>query len=237
MNKIALLLLACAACGGNKPAEQPKTADTSKPADTAAAPDSGAAPQAAKEEEEDKDEVSASAKAAAAKATKSANDGVGTSAGGPLDGLFDKSAKKSDFPKKTASDKDCLREANLQGDAKKDYDAIMAKCGGPAGMKEYTKKVVGTLDAKKPRDIYRVKMVGGFCYRFWAIGDKTVGNLDIRVQTPKGALVSIDQSSQAVAVLDPDEPWCKSHDREFDFVVETQGGKGSYVFGVWARPK
>ena len=233
------LLVPIFGCGGSKPAA-PTTPTPSDAADAgaggggASTGSSDAGSTAAAEPEEDKDEVSASSKAAAAAAKPSA---APAPAGGPLDGLFDKTAKKADFPKKTANDKDCLREAQLSGKAAKDYDAIMAKCGGPTGMKEYTKKVTGTFDAKHPRDVYRVKMLGGFCYRFWAVGDQAVGNLDIRVQTPKGALVSIDQSSQAVAMLDPDEPWCKSHDREFDFVVETQGGKGAYVFGVWARPK
>jgi hypothetical protein len=237
VKKLGLALILCAACGGSKPAD-PKAGDTTfKPGDTAAAPDAGGttASTPPPAEEEDKDEISPSAKAAAAAAAKSVNGDA--PAGGPLDALWDKSVKKGDFPKKTAKDSDCLREANLQGNATKDYDAVLGKCGAPTGMKEYTKKVVGKLDGKHPRDVYRIKMAGGFCYRFWAIGDKDVGNLDIRVQTPKGALVSIDQSKQAVAVLDPDEPWCKAHDREFDFVVETQGGKGAYVFGVWARPK
>ncbi len=226
-------------CGGPKPAAPPAASSAHSEPPTApdiAVADAGAGSGAASDGEEDKDEVSASAKAAAA-AAKPSTVAATAAGGGTLDGLFDKTAKKADFPKKSAKDGECLREAGLSGKADKDYDAVVAKCGAPTGMKEYTKKATGTFDAKHPRDVYRVKMLGGFCYRFWAVGDKSVGNIDIRVQTPKGALVSIDQSSQSVAVLDPDEPWCKTHDREFDFVVETQNGKGSYVFGVWARPK
>jgi hypothetical protein len=216
VRRISLALLFFVSCGGSKPEPvQPK-------------------PPPAETHEEDTDEVSASAKAAAAAAPKNE---APVSTGGPLDALFDKTVKKADFPKKTVKDGECLRQADLVGKADKDYEAITAKCGAPTGMKEYTKKASGNLDGKKPRDIYRVKMAGGFCYRFWAVADKEIADIDIRVQTPKGALVSIDQSKHSVAVLDPDEPWCKTHDREFDFVVETQGGKGAYVFGVWARPK
>jgi hypothetical protein len=237
-----LSLLLLVSCGGNKaappstPPDTPSTPSTpSTGSSSGSTASSGDAGGSSAPSDEDLDEVSATSKAAAAAAKPST--ATGTTGGGTLDTLLDKTAKKDGFPKKTASDKDCLREAQFMGKADKDYDALMAKCGAPTGMKEYTKKTTGKLDAKHPRDTYRVKMLGGFCYRFWAIGDKEVGNLDIRVQTPKGALVSIDQSTQAVAVLDPDEPWCKSHDRDFDFVVETQNGKGTYVFGVWARPK
>jgi hypothetical protein len=184
--------------------------------------------------------VSAGGKAAAAVAKASNPPATGaTTSPAPvtLDALFDKTAKKTDFPKKTADDGDCVRKVSLSGKNDKDYDALLASCGNPTGMKEYTKKVTGKLDSKHPRDEYVVKMAGGFCYRFYAIGDDSVGNLDVRVQRRDGDLVSMDQSKQAVAILDPDAPWCKTHDREFHFVVESTAGKGGYTFGVWARPK
>jgi hypothetical protein len=154
-----------------------------------------------------------------------------------LDGLFDKTAKKAEFPKKTADDGDCVRAVSLTGKNDKDYEALLASCGAPTGMKEYTKKVTGKLDAKHPRDEYVITMVGGFCYRFYAIGDSSFGDINIRVQRRDGDLVSMDQSKQAIAILDPGQPWCKTHDREFHFVVETAAGAGGYTFGVWARPK
>lgn len=229
---VTLISLGC----GSPPAATPPPAPSAAAAPASAAPDASvtpAAPVASAAPAPDDDEVSAGAKAAAAASKPVAVNGVTT-----LEPLLAKGAPKADFPKKSASDKDCLQAASLSGKAAADFDAIAAKCGAPTGMKEYVKKVTGTLDAKHPRETYSVKMLGGFCYRFFAIGDHAIGDMDIRVQTPKGALVSMDQSKQAVAVLDPDEPWCKTHDREFQFVVESASGKpGAYVFGVYARPK
>lgn len=191
---------------------------------------------------EEDDDVSASARAAVIDHLKSssASSSEAYKPGTPiaLEGLFEKSAAKADFPKKTASDRDCYRTVGISGKADKDYDAILAACGAPTGMKEWTKRVTGKLDAKNPRDTYAIKLRGGLCYRVYAIGDTSLGNLDIRVQRTTGALLSMDQSKQAIAILDPEEPWCKTHDRELHFIVETTGGAGgNYVFGVWARPK
>jgi hypothetical protein len=125
----------------------------------------------------------------------------------------------------------------LFGAFDKDYDAVIGSCGGPTGMKEYTRKVTGRFDDGHHRDTYVFKMLGGYCYRFFAVADKGVANIDIRVERPDGALVSMDQTHGPVAIMDPHEPWCKTHDREFRLVVETTSGSGRYAFGVWARPK
>jgi hypothetical protein len=236
-----LLVVFLAACGGGSPPAPTTPSSSTAPAasaSTASATASSSATPASADDEDD--EVSSGGKAATAAAKASApprTGGTTPPTAVTLDTLFDKSAKKTDFPKKTADDAECVRKASLTGKNDKDYDSLLAACGAPTGMKEYTKKVTGKLDPKHTRDEYVVKMVGGYCYRFYAIGDDSVGNLDIRVQRRDGDLVSMDQSKQAVAILDPDQPWCKTHDREFHFVVETTSGTGAYTFGVWARPK
>jgi hypothetical protein len=236
-----LVALAAIACSSNKPtpagpstgASAPAASAATSAAASAAPAASSAAPVASSApSEEEENEVSASAKAAAAASKPSPVAQVVA-----LPGLFDKTAKKDGFPKATDTDKDCYRAVSLAGKADKDYEAVLAKCGAGTGMKEYVKKVSGKFDEQHRRDTYSIKMVGGLCYRFWAVSDSSVGDIDIRVQTPRGALVSMDQSKHSVAILDPDEPWCKKHDREFHFVVESAKGNGNYVFGVWARPK
>lgn len=212
------VLFSAAACAGAKPA----------PATTAATVLAPSASSAAASGDEDE---------GPATSLPSPSLGDAPPAVMPLLGLFDKTAKKSEFPKKIIADGDCWKATALGGTAENGYAAIAGKCGPPTGMKEFVTKASGKLDAKHPRDAYSVKMLGGFCYRFFAIGDESIGNLGIRVQTPKGALLSIGQSSRAAAILDPEEAWCKTHDRELTFVVEAPSGKGSYVFGVWARPK
>ena len=143
-----------------------------------------------------------------------------------------------DFPAKKNDDATCAQQPALTGKNDKDYAALTDACGTGTGMKPFAKAVTGTLDEKQHlRDTYDFKMIGGYCYRFFAVADAGIQNIDVRVQRPDGALVSIDSTKGPIAVMDPDRAWCKTHDREFNLVVETTGGKGSYTFGIWARPK
>lgn len=153
--------------------------------------------------------------------------------------LFDKKAPKSSFPASTTGDRECWTTINLSGDHKKDYDNILARCGTPTGLREYVKPGVGRLHhVHDKRDTYRIKLVGGYCYRYFAVADAKVTDLDILVETTTGALVADDKTRQPVAIIENDEPWCMDDDKEFDFHIEVDGpGEGFYVFGVWARPK
>jgi hypothetical protein len=214
---VGFVLLALG-CGGSK---APPTTSGPIASSTAAAED---------------EEISPAAKAAVASA--SASPPV-TSADGSiiLELLVKPGDGASEFPMASAKDAECTKGIGYTGKSDKDYEALTGKCGAPTGLKGYAKKVTGKLDEKHLRDVYTFKMAGGFCYRFFAVADDTVDNLDIRVQRPEGGLVSIAASKNFVAIMDPDRVWCKTHDREFRLVVETSSGHGSYSFGVWARPK
>ena len=87
------------------------------------------------------------------------------------------------------------------------------------------------------QDTYSFRMLGGYCYRFFVVGDPGLDVIDVRVHRPNGALLSMVETKQGVAILDPKEPWCKKHDRDFQVVIEARSGsKGGYSFGIWARP-
>jgi hypothetical protein len=145
----------------------------------------------------------------------------------------------SSFPKKTASDKTCWQTIALSGDASKDYEALAASCGTPAGLVEYAKPVKGHLHSvKDKRDTFTLKLQKGLCYRYFAVGDSGIKDLDILVEKRNGALVADDKQTSPVAIIESEKTWCMDEDAEYDFHIEVDGeGAGKYVFGVWARPK
>ncbi len=154
-----------------------------------------------------------------------------------LAGLFAKGA--SGFPEtKAADDAGCFTTVGLSGKGLDDYDSLSKACGSGTGMKAFTAKVTGKLDAAShPRDTYSFTMLGGFCYRMFAVGDASLENLSLRIHRPNGALLSLVSTKHNVVILDPKEPWCKKTDRPFHIVVETKDkSAGSYAFGIWARP-
>lgn len=152
--------------------------------------------------------------------------------------LLTKATAKSAFPRKTIGDRECWQGTELSGDAKQDYATLVTKCGTPTGSLEYAKAVVGHLHhIKDKRDTYTLKLLGGYCYRYFGVADSTIKDLDILVEK-NGALVADDKTTSPVAIVEADKQWCQDVDVEYSFHVEVDGeGKGNYLFGVWARPK
>lgn len=223
MKKIFLVAgLVVAGCGGGSApkADAPKTEASSAPKPVASV--------------DDEDGITPEVKAQVAAAVPVTHNADGTIS---LENLLKPGAPASDFPKPSMSDADCTKGVGFSGESAKDYATLTGKCGAPTGLKEYVKTVTGKFDATHTHDSYVFKMVGGYCYRFFAVADSGVKNVDIRVQRPEGALISVATSKNFIAIMNPDGVWCKTHDREFRLVVETSAGAGNYTFGVWARPK
>ena len=142
------------------------------------------------------------------------------------------------FPKATSSDRDCWQTVSLSGDARKDYDALVNRCGGPTGSVQYVAPVTGKLHhIHDKRDTFNVKIQGGLCYRFFGVADGTIQDLDILIEKANGDLVGDDKTNGPVAIIETDKNWCMDLDGDYRFKVEVDGpGTGNYEFGVWARP-
>ena len=153
-----------------------------------------------------------------------------------LEALVDK-AKKPTFPKQTVGDHDCLKELSFSGKHQADFQVLISKCGTPTGMLEYTKPHEGRLHAKHDkRDDFRLKVQKGMCYRYFAVADDGIKDIDIIVLR-KGALLAMDKTEQSIAVIDTEKLWCMDEDIELQFNIEVDGkGAGGYTFGVWTRP-
>ena len=216
------LLLVFVACGG-APAVPPATpaAPTAAPPATAPAPAAAAAPL-------DKHEAAE----AAVHVDPNEKEGVID-----LEPLVTKNSKTV-YPKQTVGDHDCLKELSFVGKHQADFKTLLDKCGTPTGMVEYVKPHEGRLHAKHDkRDEFRFKVQKGMCYRYFAVGDEGIKDIDIIV-LKKGALYAMDKTEHSVAVIDTEKLWCVDEDMELQFNIEVDGrGAGGYTFGVWTRPK
>lgn len=151
--------------------------------------------------------------------------------------LFDKASRPT-FPKATGGAAKCWQTVSLSGDADEDYQQIAAKCGTATGAVAYVKPASGKLHSvKDKRDTYALHLQGGLCYRYFAVADGTVKDLDILILQAKGALVGDDKTTGPVAIIEMEKPWCQDRDVDYQFALEVDGaGTGRYVFGVWAQP-
>jgi hypothetical protein len=223
-------LAICAACGGSEspPPVSPPSAPPPPPVETIAvavtpvpASSSPAAPQAPTADDADPplDDPNEST--------------------GPIALVLELDKAKARFPKKTKPDAQCWAEVAATGDHTKDYAAIVGACGAPTGLAEYAKPVEGKLHhARDPEDVFTMPVRAGYCYRYFAIADATIADLDLLIEKKGGALVGDDKTNGPFAIIDADEPWCQNEDQDVEFHLKVDGpGKGGYTFGVWARPK
>ncbi|HEX4341444.1 MAG TPA: hypothetical protein VH062_36295 [Polyangiaceae bacterium] len=152
--------------------------------------------------------------------------------------LFTKQ-KPPHFPRATVSDRDCWQDLELSGDASKDYASLVSRCGTPTGVAEYASPAKGHLHHKHDqRDSFKLQLARGYCYRYFAVADSSIDDLDILVERYGGDLVGDDDTRGQVAIIQSDKPWCMDDDVDYDFEVAVNGkGQGNYLIGVWARPK
>jgi hypothetical protein len=141
------------------------------------------------------------------------------------------------FPRETIDEHTCWQTLALSGNARRDFDALVQRCGTPTGSIEYAKPVAGRLHHRlDKRDTYVIPIRRGLCYRFFGVGDDSIHDLDILIER-QGALQGEDRSNGPVAIIDADKSWCMNVSGEYEFHVQVKSeGQGEYVFGVWARP-
>jgi hypothetical protein len=151
--------------------------------------------------------------------------------------LFTRS-NRPPFPRATTTDRECWKEVQLSGNAKKDYAALVASCGAPTGSVQYVAPIAGKLHHKlDQRDTFNVKIQGGLCYRFFGVAGAGIEDLDILIERANGDLVGDDKTNGPVAIIESDKNWCMDRDDDYRFQVQVKGpGTGEYEFGVWARP-
>jgi hypothetical protein len=145
---------------------------------------------------------------------------------------------KPKYAKATASEAECWKSVGLTGKNEPDFAALIEKCGAPSGAVEYVKPAHGKLHSKKDlSDDFKIKTKGGLCYRYFAVADEAIHDIDI-VISRDGSIIATDPQHSSVAIIDGSKAWCQDSDADLDFRIKIAGeGKGGYTFGVWARPK
>lgn len=229
--RAGLPFLLLAACGGAppKPVDPPVASVPSAAPATTAAPVASATPAMP---------AAPAAGAAGSPAQDELDDKAESKTPITMAALFTKTNKPA-FPKSTVGDKECWSTISLSGDHQKDFDNIVSKCGAATGLVEYAKPQVGHLHHQHDkRDTFRLNLMNGMCYRYFAVADSGIKDLDILVEKPNGAIVADDKQESPVAIIEASKPWCMTEDATYDFHIEVDGvGKGKYAFGVWAKPK
>ncbi len=141
------------------------------------------------------------------------------------------------WPPKSVGEKECWDHMKLTGKYVDDYNELVGRCGRPTGMLAYSKPVHGELSQSHKGDVFTIKLVGGGCYRIFAVADGGVKDLDVAIATMQDKVVWVDKNQQSVAVVDWEKAICIEKDVQFKFIVALDGaGAGEYALGIWVRP-
>lgn len=127
----------------------------------------------------------------------------------------------------------CYRSFSPSEDPVSDLDRLGMLCGAPRGYGAAAPVHVGRQKAEEPAERLTFRARKGRCYRFFAVGDGAVRDLDVAVIAPDGRLVAADLSKDAWSVVPPRGPFCPDEEGPFAVDVSVADGEGAYALGVW----
>lgn len=131
----------------------------------------------------------------------------------------------------------CFESFTPAGSARGDLARLTRSCGPTGGMRAVTPVTVAKQTDKDPVDRYTFYVPkAGACYRVYAVGDRSVQDLDLLVRGPSGDDVAADVSHDAFPVLPPTGPLCFDTAGLYQLEVSVYSGGGEYAVQVWGNP-
>jgi hypothetical protein len=110
-------------------------------------------------------------------------------------------------------------------------------CGPPNGMSLVNAQPM-TGQVRPPGEAtgHRFQAKRGECYRIFAVGTSSVGNLDVTVRSSRGSRLAADDSEDSWPIVEPDRPICTFDDDTFTVELSSRDGRGAYAAEVWRLP-
>jgi hypothetical protein len=130
----------------------------------------------------------------------------------------------------------CYSSFSPGGSARDDLTRLVRDCGATGGMKPVTAIRTGEQAESDPVDRYTFEVpAAGRCYRVYAAGDSSVGDLDVLLRGPSGDAAIGDITHDSWPVVPPREPACFSQPGLYMLEVSVYRGSGKYALQVWGR--
>jgi hypothetical protein len=142
------------------------------------------------------------------------------------------------FPAQRVAFDQCYKGFQVTGRSEGDVVGLGERCGAPCGMIPFSGVMSGAQRESDNVDVYGIDLRGDRCYRFIAVGDSNISDLDAAIADSEGNVLLRDVYTDSAPILGPEEPFCPSAAGHYKFVVSVAGGEGTFHFQVWqgARP-
>ncbi len=147
------------------------------------------------------------------------------------------SEESGNFPPQRVGYEECYKGFRVSGKPADDVAALGRLCGAPCGMTSFSGIVPGSQDENDNVDVYGITLRSDRCYRFIAVGENSIRDLDSAIADGEGNVLLRDVFNDAAPILGPKEPFCPARTGRYRYVVSVASGSGTFHFQVWQGPK
>jgi hypothetical protein len=125
----------------------------------------------------------------------------------------------------------CYQAAKYTGDPQKDIVEIGAACKR-FGLEPIGQPIVqrSLSEDQGWQRQFEVELQAGACYRFFAVGDTGVKDMDIGIKDSGGQQIAVDGQHGPIAVIDSDGPFCAKKTETVIVLAKVEKGTGRYAF-------
>lgn len=128
----------------------------------------------------------------------------------------------------------CYGSFHPAGDPVKDVTRLALLCGPENGMRRLSKAPIeGAVSEGAPGTTSTFEARRGECYRVFAVAEATVSDLDVTVQSSRGAPVAADHGEDIWPVVQPDRPFCPLENDRYTLEIAARRGHGRFAAEVW----
>ena len=126
--------------------------------------------------------------------------------------------------------KTCADGLEAEVDPIRDVTRLLTACSQPTGMtRAFESPLEGAVAKDAPPVVFDFQMVGGHCYRLFAVASPGIGDLGVEVRSSRGTLLASDHRADRIAIVQPDRPFCSLADDAGTVVVSAASGSGSFA--------
>lgn len=139
----------------------------------------------------------------------------------------------SAFPPQRVAFDECYKGFRVTGNSERDVAGLGERCGAPCGMVPFSGIMSGSQDETDNVDVYTITLRQDRCYRFFAVGESSITDLDSAIADEQGTVLLRDVFTDAAPILGPEQPFCPAAPGLYKFVVSVASGSGTFHFQVW----
>jgi hypothetical protein len=141
------------------------------------------------------------------------------------------------FPVQRVGFDECYKGFQVTGQSERDVVGLGERCGGPCGMVPFSGVMSGSQAENDDVDVYGIELRNDRCYRFFAVGEQSISDLDSAIADGDGNVLLRDVYTDSAPILGPEGPFCPPVAGHYKYVVSVAGGAGTFHFQVWQGPR